>query len=305
MSGATSWPGCHGVRLATPLAGFGTVGGDPIADAALRVGAVRPAGPAPIWTQRGEAVVDGRRVDVDRSMYRLSDGTYLLTGNRGPAIAVDRARAVVTIADGEHPAHLQLQLLAAFAVPLILHGTPTLVVHGSACTRGDQTVVVCGDSGSGKSSTLVALVDAGWEALTEDVCAIDFRADRPVVWPGPPWVRVARGQPGPRGSAVSFEAGDKTGWDLAMRQATRAQPLTHVVLLDEPGGEVAARESLPRADAIAALARHAVWLADPDDRAARLFGLTAHLAGRVPVFRVRLPRRESWVDEIPQVLDLG
>jgi hypothetical protein len=45
-----------------------------------------------------------------------------------------------------------------------------------------------------------------------------------------------------------------------------------------------------------------VWLLDPDERGQRLFEPVAKLTTAVPAVRVRLPRREGWRDEVPELL---
>lgn len=285
----TTWPGCHGVRLSGDAVDVGMCSGEPLAYATASFGDVAPADGVRLWSQAGEAA----------ALYRRDDGRLVLTGPTAPALEVDPRTTTITIAPGE-PA-VQRQLVASFGVPLLLHDLGVLLVHGSACARGDA-VVVCADSGSGKSSMLVRLVDDGWFSLSEDLCTLDLRSGQPRVWPGPPWVRVAHGEPGPRGATRAFESSDKTAWDVSARQAPTAVRVGRVVLLDPPGGDETLTEMLPVSAALRALARHAVWLEDPDERGQQLFGPVAEFVTKVPAFRVRLPRREGWRDTVPALL---
>lgn len=286
-----TWPGCHGVRLDGDAIAVGVCAGEPLADATVRFGEVASVGAATrLWSQPGEAA----------NLFRRADGRLVLTGPTAPALEVDVDAATITIAPGELA--VQRQLVASFGVPLLLHGLGVLLVHGSACARDDDAVVVCADSGSGKSSTLIRLVDDGWRSLSEDLCTLDLRDGRPRVWPGPPWVRVAHGEPGPRDATPAFDSSDKTAWDVSARQAPTAVPLGRVFLLEPPGGDETFTETLPASAALRALARHAVWLEDPDARGQQLFGPVAELVSRVPVVRVRLPRRDGWRDGVPALL---
>ncbi len=297
---AEPWPGCHGVRLQGETSGFASTTGEPLAQATIRFDKVGAARGTELWSQHSEAVVAGRVIAVDRTLYNTAPGTFVLGANRGPAVEVDQGAATVTIDEGDRAA--QLQLAVTFGLPLMLHTTGALVFHAAACSRGDQTVVVCGAPGAGKSSLLVGLVDAGWRAVSEDICAVDFRTGTPMLWPGPPWVRLSVGQQGPMGSEAIFDAAHKTGWDIAAVQTLEPVPVTQVVLLESPGGDAASLERLPAPSAIRELARHAVWLEDQADRGTRLFGPTAELVGKVPTFRLQLPRRDSWLAEVPDLL---
>lgn len=294
------WPGCHGVRLDGENVEVGVATGTPLAGATIRFGPVATPTGVEVWSQHAEAVVEGAPIGVDRVLHQRPAGTFVLTGSVGPALEVDQSSATITIDEGDDS--FRVQLLATFGLPLILHTTDALVLHGSACTLGDRTILVCGESGSGKSTLLVGLVDAGWTPVTEDLAAIDFRGPTPVVWPGPPWVRVGHGKPGPVHSAPRFDSAYKTGWDIASVQSPDARPVTQVVLLDSPGGVEPSLDRLRPHVAIRQLARHGVWFGDQNERGRRLFDPTANLTARVPAFRLRVPRSESWLDEVPGFL---
>ena len=109
----------------------------------------------------------------------------------GPAVAFDPSTGEIVTGPGTES--LILQLVTSFGLPLVLNAEPALVVHASACVNDGEAVVFCGPSGSGKSSALVRLLDAGWRGLTEDVCCFDMRGRQPMAWPGPPWVRRVPG----------------------------------------------------------------------------------------------------------------
>jgi NAD-dependent oxidoreductase involved in siderophore biosynthesis len=295
------WAGCHGVRVEGEPVGVGSAFGTPLATATVKFGPLEEAEGTVLWVQHGEAGPSDDRRIVDRVLARRPDGRLLLSGSDGPVVEVDQSTATITIDSKDDVVHRQL--LAAFGLPLILNDVGALMVHGSACALGDETILVCGESGSGKSSTLVRLVDAGWLAVSEDVCAIDLNAPGgPVVWPGPPWVRIGRDERGPRGCDALFEQIDKTAWDISHVQTTEAKRLSRIVLLDAPGGVAPQLRQLTRADAIRTLARHAVWLEEQDERGRRLFELVTALAARVPAFRMQLPRNDRWTENLPDLL---
>ena len=66
-----------------------------------------------------------------------------------------------------------------------------LVLHGSAVLVNGCAVVFSGDSGAGKSTTAVALVNLGYPLLTDDVVAIKYTAaGQMVLVPGPSRVKL-------------------------------------------------------------------------------------------------------------------
>jgi hypothetical protein len=289
------WSGCHGVQLRSPFE-LGTSSGTPITEATIDVGTV--AGPVGerIWATSDEVTIDGETILVERELHATASGSVVLTGNRAAAVEIDVPTRHVIIEDAELA--VQLQVLATFALPLILNSAGALILHASTCARDGEAIAICGPSGSGKSSALIALIDDGWAPISEDMSAVDLRSGEPVVWPGPPWVRVSHTQPGPRGAPVRFHTPDKTGWDIGDCQPTSPTRLARLVFLDAPAGEEARLEPLDAPAVIPAMAKHAVWLGARGEDSTRLFPAVAELASRVPAVRATFPHRPSWLDDV-------
>ena len=298
------WSGSHGVRVKSPLA-LGRCVGDPLAEASIEVAALPPGAATGqfLWEIRETVPTPDGPVPVDQRLHRHPDGTYALKSTSGHALTVDPGTGRVTV-DGRDDGVRSL-LVTTFALPLLLSDAPVLVVHASACLGADGALLFCGPSGRGKSSALVGLVDAGWRAVSEDLCVIDLRTTPAMVWPGPPWVRRGHGQAGPRGSAPRFEAPDKVAWDIASAMVDGPVPLAEMVFLDEPGGTDVEQESLDTGEVVRRLARHALWLGHPDERGRRLFGPTVDVANQVRASRLRLPVSDSWLERLLAVLPPG
>lgn len=293
----TIWKGCHGVRLAGDIGDWGSCTRPPVLDAQVAFAAVADPQCEPLWVQR--TVVDGEV--IERSLHRHTDGQFVVAGSRGTRMSVDTRTNQVIVDDG--PPFVQRQLVAAIALPLLLHRRRVLVVHGAAIARDGKAVVICGVSGAGKSSSMVALYNAGWTPLSEDVCSITVDGERALVWPGPPWVRVLHGEPEPLDAALLSERGEKKAFSIASRLASDPLPIERVVLLDSPGGDQAEDVSLAAGNAIGAIEPHAVWLTAPEDRSAALFPLLAALVTRVGASRLRLPREAAWRDRLRDTLE--
>jgi hypothetical protein len=276
------------------------VAGDPLLDATVVDDEVAPPTGVEIWAVEDEVDTAEGPMRAEQRLWRRRDGTLVLRTGRGALLGVDEGARRITVAGADRAT--KAQLVAAYGLPLLLPASGSgVLVHGSAAAHDGRAVVVTGASGRGKSSVLIRLLDKGWSAITEDVCSIDLRA-RPVAWPGPPWVRRARGEPGPERANVRFETLDKVAWDIEPRLERAPTPVALVVVLDEPGGTAPEVERLARPHAVAALADQGVWLAEADAGPAALFGPLATLAGAVPVARVRLPRDASWLDAVPGLL---
>jgi hypothetical protein len=64
----------------------------------------------------------------------------------------------------------------------ILHQRQILPFHGSSFRYNNTTIMVCGDSGAGKSTTTMAFCIDGASFLTDDVTPIIFCENKPFVW---------------------------------------------------------------------------------------------------------------------------
>lgn len=117
---------------------------------------------------------------------RVSPGGYAIGVEHTAGIPVDDV--------------LQIVLSAGLATSLQLAGVPLL--HGCAVEVGGRAIVVLGPSGAGKSTVAAALVAAGHALLSDDVAALESRAE-PLVHPGAARLRV---------TSASARA---LGWDAA------------------------------------------------------------------------------------------
>jgi hypothetical protein len=189
---------------------------------------------------------------------------------------------------------IALQLLTTFVIPRLAQETGAVVVHAASFAREGRAIVVCAESGGGKSSLVVAMAAHGWRVLSEDLTAISVGAAGAAVWPGPPWVRLHPDALVPSGWHSCFTAGDKTGWSLEGKMAEQPASLAGLVFLEAPGGPRPTSDSLAPAAAVAGLARHLPWTGDPEERASRLFPGAVRLAGAAPARTLRLPVSSSW-----------
>ena len=119
----------------------------------------------------------------------------------GPeAILFDRRVALYRLKDGKEVSiqtsptqnlrQVRLYILGTI-LTVLLYQRGMLVLHGSAVRIGDRAVGVIAPSGTGKSSTAAALYDKGYELLSDDAIALEFRDGQYYVHPGYPRLKIS------------------------------------------------------------------------------------------------------------------
>ncbi len=87
----------------------------------------------------------------------------------------------VTTAAVEHKSYLRYFFLEAAAISLLCT-SHTTVIHAACVERAGNGILLCGDSGAGKSSLAYACARAGWTYITDDASfLVNNRSDRLVV----------------------------------------------------------------------------------------------------------------------------
>lgn len=296
--------GCHGVRVEPDGvgAGYGTTIGEPKATVRVSRTDDRPSLTGHeelLWSADVDLPEGGTQT---HQMWRNRHGDLVLAIAGRAVLGVARHRDAAEIGDVNDG--VALQLVTTFALPLAAQRCGAFVLHASVVVRDGVATVICAEAGSGKSSTLIALRDAGWSALTEDLVALDLVAgDRPIAWPGPPWVRVAPEQPGPSGGTQRFRTADKVAWDLQGRgRCEEPVPVGRLVLLDAPTDEPTMVRPAAPEEVMGALALHAPWFEEASTKGAALFGSAVQLARSVPATRLRLQRSDDWRVEAESIL---
>jgi hypothetical protein len=99
---------------------------------------------------------------------------------------------VVRIEPGASPMDVRACIAGAVLGLLCLQRN-LLPLHAACVRMGSGAVCFAGRSGAGKSTLAAALAQRGHPLLSDDVCAIDAAAERPVVMPSFPAVRLAEG----------------------------------------------------------------------------------------------------------------
>ena len=130
-----------------------------------------------------DAVRKGVRFQVAPGRLWLQvDGVARYLARGGTQIVVDRAA-------GAPDDSVRLFLLGSVFAAL-LHQRGVLPLSASAVAMEGGSAVFMGLSGAGKSTLAAGFHKRGYRVLTDDLCAISFRAGQPLVWPAYPLLKL-------------------------------------------------------------------------------------------------------------------
>ncbi len=93
-------------------------------------------------------------------------GTFLLETKDGVSrMSCDKLEGI--------PDAMVRSFLLGNCIAIIMTQRKKIVLHGSTVVIGDKTVLVCGDSGTGKSTLAMSLIDKGGKLLADDISVLD------------------------------------------------------------------------------------------------------------------------------------
>jgi hypothetical protein len=218
-------------------------------------------------------------------------GRFLVEG--GSRITLERNPA----AEDERIAHLLLHI----ALAAVLRQRGLLVLHANAAVTPAGAVAVSGASGSGKSTTLAALLNRGCRMLSDDITALRMDGRGIIeVLPGAPqmylWEEAAASLGHDvRGLARNPLRRAKVIVPSAIGPAAMA--LRALYLIGPDAGDELQSRLLSGAEKFAAL-QDCVYGPMLREEHTGQFGIFAALAGQVPVYQVRRPAGRWTVNEV-------
>jgi hypothetical protein len=267
---------------------------------------------APVWYRGSTTGANG----LPRLLIReLAGGEYLHLGYAdGTKFLLDRQGTQVwaiwpdTLTVEDTATYLLGPILGFL---LCLRGVVCL--HANAVEINGKAVAMIGPAGAGKSTTAAAFARAGYKVLTDDVLALDERADGFLARPAYPRVRLW-----PESVKALYGAEDALplltpNWDKryldllenGAQFQTQPQPLAAIYLLDErsPDPRAPYVEPAPSQESLMALVAntYANYLLDAQMRAAE-FKVLGCLIERVPVRRVIPHANLSFLPELCRVI---
>ncbi|WP_404392338.1 hypothetical protein [Pseudoalteromonas phenolica] len=118
--------------------------------------------------------------------YQLNSEQLLLKVENVGSYLIEKGQKI-TISPSELGIYDDTRLvLLGSALGIIQHQRGRLTLHASALTNGKDTILICGNSGAGKSTTANILIKNGFKLLSDDLAVIDFKNDQPWLMPAYP-----------------------------------------------------------------------------------------------------------------------
>lgn len=80
--------------------------------------------------------------------------------------------------------------LLGMIMGILLHQRQFLVLHGSAIAVNDACVIFTAPSGFGKSTLAGAFYKRGFHVVTDDICALEWKENKPYIFPSMPQIKL-------------------------------------------------------------------------------------------------------------------
>lgn len=186
------------------------------------------------------------------------------------------------------------------------------VLHAAVADIGGVALGLFGDSGAGKSSTALALLQAGHRTLGDDQMVVLQAPAGPMVCPAVPWFKLdermaRRVADNPAMLPRIHPAAAKRRYDVSKASwAEGPVPLRAGYVLSRGTSATIAFEPVPPVDSLLALLRYTYVprTVAAAGLAARRFRVLAEVARRVPIFTLHYPDGEDHLDSLSRAVAL-
>lgn len=213
------------------------------------------------------------------------DAHQLVYGYRGEAqLVVDDAITLIHV-PGLAPSVARLLVLGT-GMALALHRRGLPVLHGTTVRVGDADLMVCGPSGTGKSTFTAALLRAGGVLVADDVGAVEEGRVRPGLGRIKLWADAARWF-GHDPEQLKRVHPDFDKYSVTVERVTEARPLRTIVVLTRE--QVGHRRLSGQEALLALLANHRVPEILTPSESADWMSFLGSLLRDVEVLEVGLP----------------
>lgn len=218
------------------------------------------------------------------SLFAIAPGGGRVDAELGPGALADGGRALAAL-------HVPVVLAFALRHHAVFH------LHAAALADGERAVLVAGQSGVGKTTLALALLEAGLAWLCDDAAFLAEREGAP--WlegvPRPFHLRPTTAGAFPR-AAGGAGAADASGWreldaEAAWPGRLRRGPLRPGILLfpEVTGAAATAIERLPAVDALGRLVEaSALLVVDGAARSPEHLALLGRVASDAPALHVAM-----------------
>lgn len=257
------------------------------------------ASPADVTVSEGPVDTHLPAAVVSESMCDVAPGVYLHRG--GPRSGRYLARGgneVVVERHAEAEERILADQLVVAALPAILRQRGRLVLHANGVVIDGGAVLIAGESGAGKSTTLAALLERDCQMLSDDVAALQLDDDaRIVVPPGPANIRLI---PDSVAGVVTDRMEllrSKVVLETEHTMASRPVPLRAVYVLRPDAQNTVRTAEIAGAEKFEALLG-CIYGPLLQDEHPGVFPLLAAVLKQVPVLELRRPEHRSSIDEV-------
>ena len=149
----------------------------------------------------------------------------------------DGKKIIISPKNGGQPGAIQT-LLWGWVLAALLHQREIFPLHGSVIKSGEEAIIFCGQSGFGKSTISMALVQRGFRILDDNMAVLFFQDNHVYVHPGVPEIKMHEKEaPVTIQNQLSiqrlFPESDKFSIDVSRQYFGNSLPVTTVFILEK------------------------------------------------------------------------
>ena len=250
---------------------------------------------------------------MDEGFMQMAPGEFLAVLDGVGRVHVTRDRVTVGLEPGQSVEQLDY-VMYGWVPRWIRILREEYALHASAVRFANHAIAVMGFSGAGKSTTVTALTQLGYDLIIDDVVPVDFESGKPYTsgWSRP--VHLTDEAAEQLGITSTTRIGPRQNRKLAtnMPSVTGRWPLaTAIELSPDPKARTVSVTPLSGAAKFQAVLNHSntSGASAGNGRSATFFDWATRLTNSIDVFRITRPTQD-WslpgvIDAVRAVLDQG
>jgi len=138
----------------------------------------------------GQAKLSGNDIIRKGKTFEIAKNEVIFKVNDVGYFLIKNGNEIVFEKNGNAKSDEIKLYLLGIIMGILFHQKREIIIHANGININGKGILICGASGSGKSTITAGLINKGYKFITDDLALIKFLKDMPFVIPGIPRLKL-------------------------------------------------------------------------------------------------------------------